>query len=66
MCRYNMFNHHFFDEKGEEFFQAFLKEGGEGLVLVTDPPFGGMVQPLAHTFNRIEDAWKEVNNFGEL
>ncbi|XP_070211348.1 rRNA N6-adenosine-methyltransferase ZCCHC4-like isoform X2 [Littorina saxatilis] len=58
MCLYNMFNHHFFDQQGEGQFRSFLKEAGAGLVLVTDPPFGGMVEPLAATFKKIEETWK--------
>uniref|UniRef100_A0A672LQH3 Zinc finger, CCHC domain containing 4 n=1 Tax=Sinocyclocheilus grahami TaxID=75366 RepID=A0A672LQH3_SINGR len=50
-CRYNMFNHHFFDdEEAVMFFQGFLhEEGGAKVVMVTDPPFGGLVKPLANT-----------------
>ncbi|XP_064198112.1 rRNA N6-adenosine-methyltransferase ZCCHC4 [Anguilla rostrata] len=59
-CHYNMFNHHFFNPEGAEaVFKAFLsEEGPEKVVMVTDPPFGGLVKPLAHSFSRISDAWK--------
>nr|KAG5697730.1 hypothetical protein BaRGS_006252 [Batillaria attramentaria] len=55
-----MFNHHFFDLRGESIFKSFLREGGKGLVLVTDPPFGGMVEALAATFSKIQQAWKKL------
>ncbi|XP_076440714.1 rRNA N(6)-adenosine-methyltransferase ZCCHC4-like [Babylonia areolata] len=58
MCRYNMFNHHFFDPHGEDQFKSFVREAGRGLVLVTDPPFGGMVEALVTTLRKIEKTWK--------
>jgi hypothetical protein len=53
-----MFNHHFFHPRGKDRLEAFLQEGREGLVLVTDPPFGGMVQALAESFSKIEELWR--------
>ncbi|XP_003773389.1 rRNA N6-adenosine-methyltransferase ZCCHC4 [Sarcophilus harrisii] len=60
-CHYNMFNHHFFDGKaGFETCRKFLQEDkGVGLILVTDPPFGGLVEPLAVTFRKFMDMWGE-------
>ncbi|XP_047421760.1 rRNA N6-adenosine-methyltransferase ZCCHC4 isoform X2 [Sciurus carolinensis] len=60
-CHYNMFNHHFFDGKAAlEVCRAFLQEDkGEGVILVTDPPFGGLVEPLAITFKKLIAMWKE-------
>ncbi|PVD19581.1 hypothetical protein C0Q70_20071 [Pomacea canaliculata] len=58
MCLYNMFNHYFFDSKGESIFLSFLHDGGKGVVLVSDPPFGGMVEPLVATFRKIEQSWQ--------
>ncbi|XP_077992631.1 rRNA N(6)-adenosine-methyltransferase ZCCHC4-like isoform X2 [Glandiceps talaboti] len=59
-CRYNMFNHHFFDGADSlKTFQDFLlQNGGQGIVMVTDPPFGGLVEVLAFTVKRIMAAWK--------
>ncbi|XP_035281113.1 rRNA N6-adenosine-methyltransferase ZCCHC4 isoform X3 [Anguilla anguilla] len=61
-CHYNMFNHHFFNPEGAEaVFKAFLsEEGPEKVVMVTDPPFGGLVKPLAHSFSRISNTWKTL------
>lgn len=59
MCLYNMFNHYFFDSKGESILLSFLHDGGKGLVLVSDPPFGGMVEPLVATFRKIEQSWQQ-------
>nr|XP_002738407.1 PREDICTED: zinc finger CCHC domain-containing protein 4-like [Saccoglossus kowalevskii] len=58
-CRYNMFNHHFFDgDESEKYFQDFLhRNGGDGVVVVTDPPFGGLVEVLAFTIKRIMMLW---------
>ncbi|XP_070541295.1 rRNA N(6)-adenosine-methyltransferase ZCCHC4-like [Ptychodera flava] len=59
--RYNMFNHYFFDGEGcQKNCQEFLnRDGGEGVVMVTDPPFGGLVEVLAFTVKRIMGWWKE-------
>ncbi|XP_073502738.1 rRNA N(6)-adenosine-methyltransferase ZCCHC4 isoform X2 [Phyllobates terribilis] len=56
-CHYNMFNHHFFGgEAAENICQTFLQEDdGRGVIMVTDPPFGGLVEPLAFSFKRISD-----------
>ncbi|XP_066892430.1 rRNA N6-adenosine-methyltransferase ZCCHC4 isoform X4 [Kogia breviceps] len=60
-CHYNMFNHHFFDGKAAlEVCRTFLqKDKGEGVIMVTDPPFGGLVEPLAVTFKKLIAMWKE-------
>ncbi|XP_019497933.1 PREDICTED: zinc finger CCHC domain-containing protein 4 [Hipposideros armiger] len=60
-CHYNMFNHHFFDgEAALEVCRTFLQEDkGEGVIMVTDPPFGGLVEPLAVTFKKLIAMWKE-------
>ncbi|KAJ8382192.1 hypothetical protein SKAU_G00029700 [Synaphobranchus kaupii] len=65
-CHYNMFNHHFFNrERAEAVFNAFLhEEGHEKVVLVTDPPFGGLVKPLAHSFSQVSDTWKTLQSPG--
>ncbi|XP_047654896.1 rRNA N6-adenosine-methyltransferase ZCCHC4 isoform X3 [Phacochoerus africanus] len=60
-CHYNMFNHHFFDGKAAlDVCRTFLQEDkGEGVIMVTDPPFGGLVEPLAVTFKKLIAMWKE-------
>ncbi|CAK6433254.1 unnamed protein product [Pipistrellus nathusii] len=71
-CHYNMFNHHFFDgEAALEVCRTFLQEDkGEGVIMVTDPPFGGLVEPLAITFKKLIAMWKkgqsQDNNHKEL
>ena len=66
LCLYNMFNHHFFEPQAEARFRSFLREAGAGLVLVTDPPFGGMVEPLVATFAKVEETWKAEVKPGEI
>lgn len=40
--------------------QSFLTEdGGEKVVMVADPPFGGLVKPLGHCFSLISQTWRE-------
>ncbi|XP_024069449.2 rRNA N6-adenosine-methyltransferase ZCCHC4 [Terrapene carolina triunguis] len=61
-CHYNMFNHYFFDgEAAHEICRKFLhQEEGEGVILVTDPPFGGLVEPLAFSFKKLIATWRET------
>ncbi|XP_063778037.1 rRNA N6-adenosine-methyltransferase ZCCHC4 isoform X2 [Pseudophryne corroboree] len=65
-CHYNMFNHHFFGGEGaQDTCKRFLQEdGGEGVLMVTDPPFGGLVEPLAFSFNKISKMWMTSSNIG--
>uniref|UniRef100_A0A3Q3AXK3 rRNA N(6)-adenosine-methyltransferase ZCCHC4 n=1 Tax=Kryptolebias marmoratus TaxID=37003 RepID=A0A3Q3AXK3_KRYMA len=66
-CHYNMFNHHFFDgEASSAVLDAFLGEvGGEKVVMVADPPFGGLVKPLANSFSLISQTWRKLQNSGQ-
>ncbi|XP_042211965.1 rRNA N6-adenosine-methyltransferase ZCCHC4-like isoform X2 [Homarus americanus] len=58
--RYNMFNHHFFDgQKAKTMYQKFIL-GCENLVIVSDPPFGGRMELLAHNLNKIQEEWKKA------
>ncbi|KAM9425605.1 rRNA N(6)-adenosine-methyltransferase ZCCHC4 isoform 2-T2 [Pholidichthys leucotaenia] len=61
-CHYNMFNHHFFDgEASVAVLNSFLSESGEEKVLmVADPPFGGLVKPLARSFSLISQMWRKM------
>lgn len=45
-----------------ELLQTFLseREGGRA-VLVADPPFGGLVKPLANSFSLISQVWRSQN-----
>ncbi|XP_021377170.1 zinc finger CCHC domain-containing protein 4-like isoform X2 [Mizuhopecten yessoensis] len=65
-CRYNMFNHHFFDgQKSEDVFKQFIleeEEDGKRVAMVMDPPFGGMVDALAATYNKISLQWQTLSD----
>lgn len=52
---YNMFNHHFLEgKKGEKKLANFIRKSEkEQLVLVIDPPFGGMIETLAESIKKI-------------
>ncbi|XP_053314317.1 rRNA N6-adenosine-methyltransferase ZCCHC4 isoform X2 [Spea bombifrons] len=65
-CHYNMFNHHFFGgEAAQSICQKFLREDdGRGVIMVTDPPFGGLVEPLAFSFKRLRDLHRGASNTG--
>ncbi|XP_059175435.1 rRNA N6-adenosine-methyltransferase ZCCHC4-like isoform X2 [Physella acuta] len=51
--KYNMFNHHFFDAEGETRVRQFVGEDVDHVILITDPPFGGMVEALASSFLKL-------------
>lgn len=63
-CHYNMFNHHFFGgEAPRSVLQNFLSEcDGDRAVLVADPPFGGLVKPLANSFSLISQTWRKLQS----
>uniref|UniRef100_A0A8C6SXP7 Zinc finger, CCHC domain containing 4 n=1 Tax=Neogobius melanostomus TaxID=47308 RepID=A0A8C6SXP7_9GOBI len=68
-CHYNMFNHHFFGgEAAKKVLQSFLSESdGDKVVMVADPPFGGLVKPLANSFSLISHVWAaQHNSVGEM
>ncbi|XP_018428765.1 PREDICTED: zinc finger CCHC domain-containing protein 4 [Nanorana parkeri] len=65
-CHYNMFNHHFFGgEAPKAVCQSFLQEDdGDGIIMVTDPPFGGLVEPLSFSFKKMSEMWRTPSNTG--
>ncbi|KAK6621992.1 hypothetical protein RUM44_001799 [Polyplax serrata] len=48
---FNMFNNHVFDEAQEKYLQDYLST--EKIIVLLDPPFGGRVEPLAHTIKSL-------------
>ncbi|XP_078669203.1 rRNA N(6)-adenosine-methyltransferase ZCCHC4-like isoform X1 [Branchiostoma floridae x Branchiostoma belcheri] len=60
-CHYNMFNHHFFDggSASDACLQFLHRNHGTGIVMVTDPPFGGLVEVLCHCMKKLFSLWKE-------
>ena len=63
-----MFNHYFLDGvKSEAVFHKFLSSNhGNDIVMVTDPPFGGLVEVLAAGVKWIMDTWKLENDKGKI
>ncbi|CAH1099304.1 unnamed protein product [Psylliodes chrysocephalus] len=62
-CWYNMFNNHFFFDEAQDVFETYLQSNrGKGMVLITDPPFGGRTEILSATFNRINESYKKLND----
>ena len=55
-----MFNHHFFENGGKKRVKRFLTEASEGILLLTDPPFGGMVEALAQSFLKLSSMWEDI------
>ncbi len=62
-CWYGLFNHHFFLENHRKVYESFLREAGDGLLVITDPPFGGKCELIGETLRKIETKWKAVNGF---
>ncbi|KXJ18418.1 rRNA N6-adenosine-methyltransferase ZCCHC4 [Exaiptasia diaphana] len=57
---YNMFNNHFFEENGQQTLLEFMNSSeGDDMVLVMDPPFGGLVEVLAATVKKIWRFWRD-------
>lgn len=53
-CHYNMFNHHFFNETSKQHFLAFITSFKlKDLVIIVDPPYGGLVELIMHSINLI-------------
>nr|XP_009671621.1 PREDICTED: zinc finger CCHC domain-containing protein 4 isoform X3 [Struthio camelus australis] len=65
-CHYNMFNHYFFGGEAahETCRQFFYQDKDEKVIMVTDPPFGGLVEALASSFKKLMAMWKETNKEG--
>lgn len=40
------------------------QDNGERLIMVTDPPFGGLVEALASSFKKLMAMWKETEKEG--
>ncbi|XP_076345837.1 rRNA N(6)-adenosine-methyltransferase ZCCHC4 isoform X1 [Tachypleus tridentatus] len=59
-CYYNMFNHFFFDgETAEATYKNFLlKDDENSLLVMLDPPFGGLVDVISHTLKKIFNTWR--------
>lgn len=57
---FNAFNCHWFDgDEGKAVTQQFMQKANEKeIAIVTDPPFGGRVEPLVHTFQRLDEMHK--------
>uniref|UniRef100_A0A8D2J852 rRNA N(6)-adenosine-methyltransferase ZCCHC4 n=1 Tax=Varanus komodoensis TaxID=61221 RepID=A0A8D2J852_VARKO len=61
-CHYNMFNHYFFAGKGAyDVCQKFLQQDkGKDVIMVADPPFGGLVEALAFSFKKLIAMWSKT------
>ncbi|XP_050311109.1 rRNA N6-adenosine-methyltransferase ZCCHC4 isoform X1 [Anthonomus grandis grandis] len=65
-CWYNSFNNHFFFDEAQGVFEDFLRNTrGERTVLITDPPFGGRIEPLAYTLSVINKLYMGTNKTEE-
>ena len=59
---YNMFNHHFFEGvDSQTVYKKFLTDGKNKIALVMDPPFGGKVDVIANTVEKIASDYQQLN-----
>ena len=58
-CHYNMFNHYFFRGRPAAYKKFLSHSTCDEIILVTDPPFGGLVAVIAHTIRRIMADWAQ-------
>jgi len=65
-AKYNMFNHHFFEETGRLNTSNFLTEGSNRTLIVTDPPFGGMVDALVASFQQLSDMTRQGSQLADM
>ncbi|OXB82914.1 UNVERIFIED_CONTAM: hypothetical protein H355_003356 [Colinus virginianus] len=61
-----MFNHYFFGgEAAHETCRKFLRQDeDERVIMVADPPFGGLVEALASSFKKLMAMWKDTEKGG--
>lgn len=61
--KFNLFNNYFFDGlKAEKTFEKFINDSPKGsLILIIDPPFGGLIEAIAKTINKISEMWRKSN-----
>ncbi|KAI0232096.1 rRNA N6-adenosine-methyltransferase ZCCHC4 [Lamellibrachia satsuma] len=66
VCHYNMFNHYFFrGAVAQAAYKKFLSNSNsDEIILVTDPPFGGLVEVIAHTIRKIMTDWSHDTAVG--
>ncbi|GJQ73514.1 hypothetical protein Trydic_g13868 [Trypoxylus dichotomus] len=61
-CWFNAFNNYFFLPESFNVFKDFIQtDKGEDFILITDPPFGGRVELLSHTFEEINKLYQKLN-----
>ena len=65
--RFNLFNNYFFDgPKAEKIFTNFVRQSTrDSIVVVMDPPFGGLVQAMANTIENISQMWRNLSNVSD-
>ncbi|KAF8796474.1 rRNA N6-adenosine-methyltransferase ZCCHC4 like protein [Argiope bruennichi] len=63
-CHYNLFNNHFFGGKAsKKKFKEFLTEkNGEKVAILLDPPFGGLIDAICYTLQKMNQYWQKVNS----
>ncbi|GBM78492.1 Zinc finger CCHC domain-containing protein 4 [Araneus ventricosus] len=63
-CHYNLFNNHFFGGKAStKKFKEFLTENnGEKVAILLDPPFGGLIDAICFTLQKLNRYWQKAND----
>uniref|UniRef100_T1IIY1 CTCHY-type domain-containing protein n=1 Tax=Strigamia maritima TaxID=126957 RepID=T1IIY1_STRMM len=62
-CHYNLFNHYFFrGDNSKDVYRNFMKcTGDDKILIMLDPPFGGLTDVIAYTLKLISKDWFLVN-----
>ncbi|XP_067928630.1 rRNA N6-adenosine-methyltransferase ZCCHC4-like isoform X2 [Watersipora subatra] len=58
-AQYNMFNHHFYGKTEQENYEKFVQDA-KRLVIIVDPPYGGLLGALQLTLNKMTASTAEV------
>ncbi|KAK9883556.1 hypothetical protein WA026_001734 [Henosepilachna vigintioctopunctata] len=66
-CWYNIFNDYFFKGDSKLVFEDFLKSTkASDTILITDPPFGARVEPIAYTLKKISKKFNKMHKANDL
>ncbi|CAG2112848.1 unnamed protein product, partial [Medioppia subpectinata] len=65
--KYNLFNNYFFGGvKDEKTFRRFIANSvKEPIVVLIDPPFGGLIDPMAKTIDKISEIWRKYHQISD-
>ncbi|XP_054152431.1 rRNA N6-adenosine-methyltransferase ZCCHC4-like [Oppia nitens] len=65
--KFNLFNNYFFNgTRDETTFMRFIeKSTKESIVIIVDPPFGGLIEAMAKTLRKFSDIWRKYHSIAD-